>query len=52
MVGCAQAVARNKHFLVQFDDSQKIEISSSMLVSLSLKEEVYMDEAISHSTKK
>ena len=37
-----------KKFLVQFEDGQKKEISSYSLVILSLKEEVEMDEAISH----
>ena len=41
-----------KKFLVQFEDGQKKEISSSLLAFLSLKEEVEMDEAIPHSPKK
>ena len=37
------------NFLVQFEDWQKKETISSLLVFLSSKEEVDMDEAISYS---
>ena len=48
-MGCSQAVVGKKKFLLQFEDGHKKQISSSSLVFLSSKEEVYMDEAISHS---
>ena len=51
MVGCVHAVVGKKKFLVQFEDGQKKEISSSSLVLLSLKEEVEMDEPLAHSPK-
>ena len=41
-------MAGKKKFLVQFKDGYKKKISSSSLVFISLKEEVDMDEAISH----
>ena len=44
-------VGKNK-LLFQFEYRQKKEISSSFLVFLSSKEEVEMDEPISHFTKK
>ena len=44
-------VGKNK-FLLQFKDGKKKEISSYLLVFLSHKEEVDMDEAISHSPEK
>ena len=47
-----QAVVGKKKFLVQFEDGQKKEISSSLLVYLSPKEEVEMEEPISHLPKK
>ena len=40
VVGCVQDVAGNKNFLVQFEDGKKKEISSSLLMFLSPKEEV------------
>ena len=52
VVGCVQAVTGKKNFLVYFEYGQKKEISYSSLVFLSSKEEVYMDETISHSTEK
>ena len=52
VVGCIRAVAGKKIFLVQFGDGQKKEMVSSLLVSLSLKEKVDMDEALSNSPKK
>ena len=51
MVVCVQSVVGKKRFLV-FEDGQKKEISSSSLVYLSLKEEVEMEEPISHLPKK
>ena len=51
VVGCVHSVVGKKKFLVQFEDGQKKEISSSSLVFLSSKEEVEMDEAISHYPK-
>ena len=52
MVGYIHSLAGKKKLLVQFKDFHKKEISSSSLLYLSLKEEVEMDEAISHSTGK
>ena len=52
MVGCVQSVMGKKKFLVQSEDGQKKYIISSSLVFLSSKEEVAMDEAISHSPEK
>ena len=44
-------VSKNK-FLVQFEYGQKKDIGSSFIVFLNPKEEVEMDEPISHFTKK
>ena len=52
VVGCVQDVVGKKKFPVQFEDGQKKEISSSLLVYLSSKEEVEMDEPISCSPQK
>ena len=52
VVGCVQDVSGKKKFLVQFEYGQKKEICSSLFVLLSSKEEVEMDEAISHSREK
>ena len=52
VVGCVQSVVGRKNFLVQFEDVQKKEIIFSSLVFLSLKEEVDMDEPISHLPEK
>ena len=52
VVGCVQSVVGKKKSLIQFKDGQKKEISSSLLVFLSSKEEVEMDEAISYSPEK
>ena len=52
VVGCFQDVVGKKNFLVQFEDGQKKEISASLLVFLSPKEEVDMDEPLYHSPKK
>ena len=51
-VGCVQSGWGKTKLLVQCEDGQKKEISSSSLVFLSLKEDIEMDEAISHSPKK
>ena len=52
MVGCVQSMVGKKKFLVLVEDGQKKEIVSSSLVYLSLKEEVDMDEPISHLPEK
>ena len=52
VVECVQSVVGKKKFLIQFEDGQKKEISSSSLVFLSSKEEVDMDEPISHLPEK
>ena len=52
VVGYVQSVVGKKNLLVQFNDGHKKEIGSSLLMFLSSKEEVEMDEAISHFTKK
>ena len=51
-MGCFHGVVGKKKFLVQFEDGQRKEISSSALVFLSSKEEVEMNEAISRSPEK
>ena len=51
-MGCVQDVMGKKKFLVQFKYGHKKEINYSLLVFLSLKEEVDMDEVISHSPQK
>ena len=51
MVGCVHSVVRKKKFLVQFKYGRKKDISYSLLVFLSSKEEVELDEPISHSPK-
>ena len=48
MVECVQAVLGKKILLVQFVDGQKKDMSSSLLVFLSSKEEVEMDDPLSH----
>ena len=52
LVGCVHSVVGKKKFLVQFKDGQKKEISSSSLVFSSPKEDVEMDEPISHLPEK
>ena len=52
VVGYIQAVMGKKKFLVQFKDGLKKQMSSSSILFLSPKEEVDMDEAISHYTEK
>ena len=51
VVVCVNDVEGKNNFLVQLEDGQKKEISSSSLVFLSSKEEVDMDEPLSHSPK-
>ena len=52
VVGCVHSVLGKNNFFVQFKDGQKKEISSSSLVFLSPKEDVEMDEPISHLPEK
>ena len=52
MVVCVQDVVGKKNLLVQFEYGQKKEISPSLLVILITKEEVRMNETLSHSPKK
>ena len=52
MVGCVQSVVGKKKLLVQFENGNKKDISYSSLVFLSSKEEVEMDEPISHLPEK
>ena len=51
VVGCVHSLV-GKKFLVQFEDGQKKEISSSSTVYLSSKEEVDMEEPISRLPQK
>ena len=48
VVGGVQAVAGKKKFLVKFEYGKNKEISDYLLVFLSSKEEVDMDEPLSH----
>ena len=50
MVGYVLDVEGKKNFQFQFEDGQKKERSYSLLVFLSSKEEVDMDEPLSRST--
>ena len=52
VVGCVQILVGKGKFLVQFEYGQKKEISSYSLLVLSSKEEVEMDDPISHLPKK
>ena len=52
VVGCVQSVVGKNEFLFIFEDGQKKEIGSSSLVYLSEKEEVEMEESISHLPEK
>ena len=52
VVGCFQSVVGENKFPVQLEYGQKKEISSSSLVFLSSKEEVEIDEPISHLPQK
>ena len=52
MLGHVNAVVSKKKFLVLFKDGQKIDITSSLLVFLSLDDEVDIDEPLSHSLEK
>ena len=51
-MGCVHIVVGKKYFLVQFKSGHKKDISSSSLVFFSSKEEVEMDEPISHLREK
>ena len=52
MVGCFQDVVGKKRLLVQFGDVQKKDMSYSLLVFLSSKDSVDMDEPPSNSPRK
>ena len=52
VVGCVQSVLGKKKFLVKFEDGQKRDISSYVMVFLSSEEGVEMDEPISHLPEK
>ena len=52
MVGCVHSVVGEKKFLVLFEYGQKKEIGYSSLVYLSEKEEVEIEESISHLPEK
>ena len=52
VVVCVHSVMGKKKFLVQFEDGKNKEMSSLLLLFLSLKEEVEMDGALSHSPEK
>ena len=51
-VGFVQSVVGKNKLLVLFEDGQKKEIGSSPVVYLSEKEEVEMEESISHFPEK
>ena len=46
MIGCVQSVVEKNKFLFLFEDGQKKDIGSCLLVDLNKKEEVEMEEAI------
>ena len=52
LVGCVNIVVGKNNFHVQFEYGKKKEISYYLLVFLSPKEEIEMDEVISQSTEK
>ena len=52
VVGCVYSVVGKNNLLVEFEYGQKKEISFSLLVFLSSKEEVEMDKPISHLPEK
>ena len=52
VVGCVHGVVGKNKFLIQFEDGQKKEISSSLLVFLSSKETSDTNEPISHLPEK
>ena len=52
MVGCVQSLVGKKKFLFLFEDGQKKCMSSSSLMYLIPKEEVDMEETISHLPEK
>ena len=49
---CVQDVMVKQNLLVQFEYGQKKEISPSLIVLLITKEEVRMEQTLSHSPKK
>ena len=51
-MGCVQSVVYKKNSFFLFEDRQKKEVISSLLVYLSSKEEVDMEELISHLPEK
>ena len=52
VLGCVQIVVGKNKFLFLFEDGQKKEIGYCSLVYLSDKDEVEMEELISHLPKK
>ena len=46
VMGCVQSVVGKNNFLVQFKDGQNKDISYSLIVFFSSKDEVEMDESI------
>ena len=52
VVGCVQILVGKKNFLVLFEDGQKKDICSCLIVYLSEKEEVEMEDSISHLSEK
>ena len=52
MVGCVHSLVGKNKLLVLFKDGQKKEIGSYLLVYLSEKEEVEMEDSISHLPEK
>ena len=52
VVGCFHYVVGNNRFLVQLEDRNKNQIISCLIVFLSSKEEVEMDDPLTNSTKK
>ena len=52
MVICVHNVVGKKKFLVLFEDGQNKEMGSSSLMYLSEKEEVEIEESISHLPEK
>ena len=51
-MGCVHSVVGKNNFLIQLEDGQKKEISSSLLVFLSSKETSDTNEPISHLPEK
>ena len=52
MVVCVQDVVRENGFLFQFEDCHNDDISYCLLVFLCSKEDIEVDEPISHYPKK